>query len=301
MTALGTRVGQVVPVAARLRVARAALLLLTILSTLVLLVTTPLEAQEGEFIHALRSGEVRSAAVGHSADFASDFGVSVTNTSAGDDIAVSWVGRSGFRRVAVLSNLLAVRDLVAASDGEDAAVPTPAFDPSAPIVAPTPVLDPLATIAATARSLGSTPPIMVQPGGLPLDRMKALTPLLVTLMMVVLIVGPRPRRMSKAGAFWAYLAPFNIGIFYALLRDSPWNRRMNLVPEPGARDRVISEPGVNKPIYRHSGWAMFVWSVLLSGIAFGILQAALRWALPTYFDLVTWIPVNLPDNQLTTP
>jgi len=301
MTALDTRVGRVVPVAARLCVAWAALLLLTILSTLVLLVTTPFEAQEGEFIHALRSGEVGSAAVGHSADFASDFGVSVTNTSASDDIAVSWVGRFGFRRVAVLSNLLAVRDLVAASDGEDAAVPTPVFDPSAPIVAPTPVLDPSATIAATARSLGSTPPIMVEPGRLPLDRMKALRPLLVTLMMVALIVGPRPRRMSKAGAFWAYLAPFNLGIFYALLRDSPWNRRMNLVPEPEARDRVISEPGVNKPIYRHSGWAMFVWSVLISGIVFGLLLAAVSWALPTHLDPVTWIPVNLPANPFTNP
>jgi hypothetical protein len=301
MTALGTQVGHVVPAVARLRVAWAALLSLTILSTLVFLFTVPFDAQEGEFIHALRSGEVRSAAVGHSADFTSGPGVNVTISSEGDDIAVSWVGRFGFRRVAVLGNLRAVRDLVAAGTGEEAAAPTPVLDPSAPIVAPTPALDPSATITATARSLGSAPPVMVQPGGLPLDRMKILYPVLVILMIVALLVGPRPRRMSKAGAFWAYLAPFNIGIFYALLRDSPWNRRMNLVPEPEARERVISEPGVNKPIYRHSGWAMFLWSAVIGSFAVGLLLTAVGWALPTHLDPVNWIPVNLPANQLTIP
>jgi hypothetical protein len=301
MTALGTRVDRVVPADARLRVAWAGLLSLTILSTLVFLFTAPFDAQEGEFVHALRSGEVRSAAVGNSADFRSDIGLHVSISDAGDDLAVSWVGRFGLRRVAPLGNLRAVRDLVAAGDGPGTAAPPPVFDPSAPIVPPTPALDPSATIIATARSLGSAPPTMVQPGGLPLDRMKVLHPVLLVLMMVALFVGPRPRRMTRAGAFWAYLAPLNIGIFYALLRDSPWNHRMNLVPEPEARDRVISEPGVNKPIFRRGGWQMFIWSVWISTFVIGLLLAVVSGALPTYLDPVTWIPVNLPADQVAIP
>jgi len=81
------------------------MLALTTMSSLAVLLTTPFSADEGEFIHALRSGEIQSVALGHSADFRSTSGFSTTAFNAQDDIAVSWVNRFGFRRMAVLDQL----------------------------------------------------------------------------------------------------------------------------------------------------------------------------------------------------
>ncbi|MBC7561192.1 MAG: hypothetical protein H7270_18040, partial [Dermatophilaceae bacterium] len=89
----------------RVRLARATMLALTTVATIVALLTTPFSAEEGEFIHALRNGEIQFVAVGHSADFSSASGFTTTEPNAQDDIAVSWVNRVGFRREAVLDQL----------------------------------------------------------------------------------------------------------------------------------------------------------------------------------------------------
>jgi len=63
----------------------------------------PFNAEEGEFIHPLRSGEIASVAVGHSADFYATSGLNTNPFNAQDDIAVSWVNRFGLRREAILN------------------------------------------------------------------------------------------------------------------------------------------------------------------------------------------------------
>jgi hypothetical protein len=105
MSILDTQLRHSGPATPRLRVAWAAMLALTTLAALAVLVTTPFSAEEGEFIHALRSGEIQSVAVGHSADFYTASGVHTTGINVQDDIAVSWVNRFGFRREAVLDQL----------------------------------------------------------------------------------------------------------------------------------------------------------------------------------------------------
>lgn len=299
MTTVSTRLGNVAPVATGLRVARATLLALTTLATLLSMLTYPFDAQEGEFFHALRNGEISSVAVGHPADFTADFGVShgdfgVSHGDLGssngfsdtDNIAVSWVNRFGFRRWAALTDLRALADL--RQTGEDG---SPAADTG---------LDPAASITATARGLGLATLTVVEPGDLFPAWMRWLPRVAWLVMIAILVAGPRPRRMSKPGAFWAYSAPLNVGIFYALLRDTTWNQRMSRLPEPQARDRVVLERGVNTPIHRHGGWAMFFWSILI-GLVISLVLLAVSAALPTRLDPVVWTAVDLAGNRPTIP
>lgn len=268
------------PASPRLRVVWAALLALTTLASIAVLLTAPFSAEEGEFIHALRSGEITTVAVGHSADFYSASGFNTTGSNANDDIAVSWVNRFGFRREAVLDQLGGL------AQGAES---TPS----------TPLLAPAASIARTARSLGAVAPTVVQPGELRFDRFRWQSVPLTVLMIGIMLFGRQPRRMTKWGAFWAYLIPFNIGIFYSLLRDSPWNRRMNLLPEPGVRDRVVVDPMTNEVIPRYGGWTMFFWSTLIAGFAISLVLLLVTWTFPTYLDPVAWKAVDVAGNPMT--
>jgi len=273
------------PASPRLRVVWAALLAMVTVASFAVLLTTPFSAEEGEFIHALRSGEITTVAVGHSADFysASGFnnpGVNTVGFNDTNDIAVSWVNRFGFRREAVLQQLGGL------AQGAES---TPQ----------TPPLDPAGSIARTARSLGVVAPTVVQPGQLRFDRLKWLSALVLVLMIGILLYGPQPRRMTKWGAFWAYLIPFNIGIFYALLRDSPWNRKMARLPEPVVGDRVALDPITNEVISRYGGWAMFFWSAVVASFAIALVLLGVAWTFPTYLDPVGWSAVDVAGNPMT--
>jgi hypothetical protein len=249
------------PATTKLRVVWAALLVLTAISTLLGLLTAPFDAEEGEFIHALRSGEIASVALGHSQDFYSDSGLNATSYNAWDDIAVVWVNRFGFRREAVLNGLGALDQLTQSTNGSQGTVDPQNAPDSQSTQDPqsTSRLDPAASIARTAQSFGVAAPKVLQPGELPFDHLKWLSVLLIVLMIGIMLNGPQPRRTTKAGAFWAYLMPLNVGIFYALLRDSPWSQRMNLVPEPAASDRIVVDPVTNRRLHRYGGWMVFLW------------------------------------------
>lgn len=284
MSILDTQLRNSGPTTPRLRVARAAMLALTTLAALAVLVTTPFSAEEGEFIHALRSGEIQSVAVGHSADFYTASGVHTTGINVQDDIAVSWVNRFGFRREAVLDQLRGIAQVTETD---------PPTNPS------TPPLDPSASIARTAHNLGAVAPKVVQPGGLRFDRLKWLSALVTVLMIGILVYGPQPRRMTKWGAFWSYLIPFNIGIFSALLRDSPWNPRTNRLPEPRPGDRAVVDRVTNEVIPRYSGGVMFLWSILIAGFAISLVLLGIARAFPTYLDPVAWSAVDVAGNPMT--
>lgn len=284
MSTMGTRLRSSVPATTRLRIIWATMLALTTMSSLAVLLTTPFSADEGEFIHALRSGEIQSVALGHSADFRSTSGFSTTAFNAQDDIAVSWVNRFGFRRMAVLDQLQGLSQSTKS---------TPAASQ------PDARLDPSASIVRTAQSLGALAPTVASPGTLRFDRVKWLSVLVTLLMIGTLIYGPQPRRMTKWGAFWAYLIPFSVGIFYALLRDSPWNPRMNRLAEPARKDRVVVDPGTNEMIPRLGGWAMFFWSALIASLAISLVLLGVASALPTYLDPVAWTAIDLAGHPLT--
>lgn len=287
---LRLRLGASGPASPRLRVVWAALLTMVTVASFAVLLTTPFSAEEGEFIHALRSGEITTLAVGHSADFysASGFNTPGFNTSGVNtvgfndphDIAVSWANRFGFRREAVLQQLGGL-----AQDAETTAQTTR--------------LDPAGSIVRTARSLGAVAPAVVQPGELRFDRLKWLSVLVLVLMVGILLYGPRPRRMTKWGAFWAYLIPFNVGIFYALLRDSPWNRKMAMLPEPEVRERVVVDPITNEAFPRYGGWAMFFWSAIIASLAITLVLLFVAWTFPTYLDPVGWSAVDVAGNPVT--
>jgi hypothetical protein len=287
MSSVGAQVRDVAPTSTKLRLVWAGLLALTTLATMVSVLTIPFEAHEAEFVHALRSGEVRSVALGRSADFSPEYGVTLNSSGVSDDIAVAWVNRFGFRRVAALTDLRAVDDLLRTAEPAAGAVPSSRQ------------LDPAGSIAATARALGADPPTVVAPRDLPLEALTRLSPGVMVLMIVIMLGGPRPRRMSKAGAFWAYLAPFNIGIFYALLRDSPWNRRMNLLPEPGPSERMLVDPATDEGIRRRGGWNMFVWAFVIGNIMVNLLLATIGSLLPNYLDPVVWTTVDVAGTVLT--
>ena len=267
------------------RVVWAALLALTTLATLVVLFTTPFSAQEGEFIHALRAGEVGSIVLGSSSSFQSDTGLTTSSSSATNDIAVSWVNRFGFRRVAVLPGLKGLDNVPPQNGGISSGSARG--------------LDAAGSITATARSLGAASPTIIKPGTLLLDRIAKLPSALIFLMVVVMLCGPQPRRMTRWGAFWAYTAPLNVGIFYALLRDSPWNKKMNLVPEPRAGDRFALDQATGRTISRLGGWNMFFWASFLGKFAISLVLLAVTWALPEFVDTVVLTGVDMGGNQLS--
>jgi len=121
------------------------------------------------------------------------------------------------------------------------------------------------------------------------------------LMIGIMLNGPQPRRTTKAGAFWAYMLPLNVGIFYALLRDSPWNQRMNLLPDPAPSDRVLVDPVTNQTLRRYGGWMVFLWFTLVTRLALSLLLIAVAFAFPTHLDPVAWTGVDLAGNRLTLP
>lgn len=261
------------------------MLALAAVAAMVALVTIPFKAEEGEFLHALRNDEIASVAVGHSADFFSNLPSQTVKANEGDDIAVSWVNRFGFRREAVLSELKTLDDLRAGTGTADSP----------------PQLDPSASIVTTARSLGAAVPEIVGPDELTFDRFKWLSWIVTVLMIGLLVSGPQPRRMTKWGAFWAYLAPFHIGIFYSLLRDWPRDPKMSLLPEPRPGDRIVVDPATNKRIRRLGGGTMLFWSIFVSSLVVSLVASAVVWALPSHLDPVVWKAVDMAGVQITTP
>jgi hypothetical protein len=264
--------------ATRLRAFWLVLVALATLATALTLFTSPVDMREGEFVHALRSGQISTLAVGHSQDFRSEVGFSPSWYGASDDIAVSWVNRFGFRRGAILNEMVALGQPGAASGSTSGSE-----------------LSPSASIAATARSLGAQAPVMVQPGELPLDRFSWLAGAVPMLMVVIMLFGPQPRRTTKWGAFWAYTAPLNIGIFWALLRDSPWNERMNRLPVPRPGDRVARDEAGDAAVVRLGGWSTFAWATLAQ-VAFSALLFVVVSALPDAVDPIRWTVVNTPST-----
>jgi hypothetical protein len=287
MSIVGTRVRDGLAAGSRLRALWLALLALTMLATVVSLFTFPIEAQEGEFIHALRAGEITRVAVGHSDDFNSDTGFSSNSSNDFSDVAVVWVNRFGVRRKATLNYLMALDPLL--SNAEVGTIP------------PTPTVDAVASIAATARSLGAAPPSVVRPDELPLGGITWLPGAVTVLMILIMLFGPQPRRTTKWGAFWAYTAPLNLGIFWALLRDSPWNDSMNRLPEPRAGDRVAVNLTSNQQIVRIGGWTTLLLANLALKFALSMVLLAIMWAIPDFVDPVVWTAIDHSGNRLTIP
>jgi hypothetical protein len=53
--------------------------------------------------------------------------------------------------------------------------------------------------------------------------------------VILLIVGPQPRRMTRWGVFWTLLMPLNLGMLWWLFAEAPWAPRARALPEPASR------------------------------------------------------------------
>jgi hypothetical protein len=89
------------------------------------------------------------------------------------------------------------------------------------------------TIAATARSAHQEVPMFTGSIG-PLGSAWFAWQLWVVwlLCVVLLLLGPQPRRLTKWGTFWILGVGFGLGALWWLWREAPWNARASALPEP---------------------------------------------------------------------
>lgn len=78
-------------------------------------------------------------------------------------------------------------------------------------------------------------------------------------LVIALVRGPQPRRLTKWGTFWVLLIP-GLGAVWWLKGDAPWNRDLQRLPEPLPRWRG----DVGGYVQRHGGLTGFAALVLCS-------------------------------------
>ena len=96
--------------------------------------------------------------------------------------------------------------------------------------------------------------------------------LLTLIAIVVLVTGPQPRRLTKWATFWVIvLLPLSAGAIWWLLREAPWSRRANAVPEPepGAAGVMVGEH------WRQGGGRAFLVCLLIAVLVDAVLAVLL--------------------------
>jgi hypothetical protein len=96
---------------------------------------------------------------------------------------------------------------------------------------------------------------------------RAGTAVLVVLVLVV-VLGPQPRRMTKWALFWALLLPLNLGMIWALRREAPWSPEARAWPEPAPHRWQPADR-------RRTGGETFVW-LLLAAVAGKVVLSSLQ-------------------------
>jgi hypothetical protein len=74
---------------------------------------------------------------------------------------------------------------------------------------------------------------------------------------------------------------------------------MNLLDEPGPKDRAVVDPLTNETIPRQGGGAMFLFSAVIAGLAISLVLLGLAQVFPTYLDPVAWSAVDLAGSPMT--
>jgi hypothetical protein len=89
--------------------------------------------------------------------------------------------------------------------------------------------------------------------------------------LLLLLLGPQPRRATKWGVVWLLTLPFNVGLLWWLLREAPWSRRALAEPAPLAHYDQRNLPESDGRLT--GGWAclLTVAAGLAAGLAFNTL------------------------------
>jgi len=93
-------------------------------------------------------------------------------------------------------------------------------------------------------------------------------------LLIGLVNGPQPRRLTKWGTFWFLLIPGGLGVAWLLGNEAPWDRKLLLLPAPPPRWRGR----MGGALVRHGGWTGFV-GLLIAAFLLGLVSSAARAAL----------------------
>jgi hypothetical protein len=65
-----------------------------------------------------------------------------------------------------------------------------------------------------------------------LQRWSGASTVVLVVLVLVLMLGPQPRRVTKWALFWWFLTPLNAGLIWALVREAPWAPAARALPVP---------------------------------------------------------------------
>jgi hypothetical protein len=268
------------------RATRAAALLVVVALAALMVWTTPHEAPEGALAAALSHGQVAAVVVddGQKLGLEQPAGVQLvlgrsgvtSSSSSGTIPRVIWATTAGrtYRTTLVAVSLTVDPAPPVADDGAEATDPT---RPSLPLDLP-------GTMRATAEGARVPAPDTDSLGW------PALVPgaasVVALLALLVLVLGPQPRRLTKWGVFWVLGVPGLAGIAWWLVREAPWSPQMSALAEPAPR-----AVGGFLGISRRSGGTGFL-ALLGATVVVSLVLLALSAALP--------VPASVPGSTTWT-
>jgi hypothetical protein len=262
--------------ALRIRMRQIVALVVLALSVLLAVWGTPREASPTAFLAALRAGEVSgwefAGGNKYGAERSSALEINWGETQPGESVV--WADSVGRLYRTDLDTVLSQLDPATVTlEPSSDPIPQPDQDVLGPLPDQQTTVDVGRTIAANAPA-GS---------GLGVDGLgwagKLGWPLSVVMLaaILLLVLGPQPRRQTKWAAFWYLLIPLGVGLAWLVVRDSPWSERMNALPEPPPRWRGQLVPGIS----RRGGGSAFgiswIVSIVLAAVVFALL-----WSVPGF-------------------
>ena len=234
---------------------------------------TPRHASEAAFGAALRAGDVTAVVRDTGQNLGDEKSVgaalSMTNRTSSSSPSVVWTSGDGRIYRTSLATLAGLPSPSENGGIEDPSVVQPGFDASGNVVSDAKVDIPR-SIEATARAAGAPAPDQTSLGwaghlGDPLAALEVAA-------LLLLVMGPQPRRFTKWGQFWLLGIPAGAGLLWWVLRDVPFDARMRAVPEPPPHaSGVIGGDVVRRSGAVGFGWAL-VGSLVLSAVVAGVVQ-----------------------------
>jgi hypothetical protein len=209
--------------------------------------TTPLDASFGALISDMEEGTVAEVVLGCDADDAvSGFQLHIGTPPAEERADVCWRNRFGVSYAADVHAETSVRQ---GSRGR--------------VIRPGPLDATLAAVEAADPSVPISDDRMWTETVRDVSNVLGLA--VFGVLLVCLVVGPQPRRLTKWGTFWVLLAPAGLGAVWLLAREAPWDRNLQQLPEPPPRWRGDIGGGIR----RHGGWTGFALLLIVSLLVSG--------------------------------
>lgn len=208
----------------------------------------PRQASEAAFGQALRDGQVVGVVPDTGQKVGADLHVglggwfaSSRSSSAG---SILWSSTDGRLYRTTLDSLATLPPVGAATSDDTAGTGT------------SPTVDVQRSIEATARAASVAVPDQTSLGWA--GRLDLPLSVLLLGALILLVMGPQPRRFTKWGTFWLLGLPLGAGLIWWLLRDAPFDPAMRAVPEPEPHRHGPGAHGV----LRRSGAVGFAWALV---------------------------------------